>query len=45
MKLLMQFKTNVNYIEFKSDCLIEICNTQTITFGYQTHFFLQFTFK
>ena len=28
-----------------SDCLIEICNTHTITFGYQTHFFSQFTFE
>ena len=30
---------------FNSDCLIEICNTHTITFDYQTHFFSQFTFK
>ena len=28
-----------------SDCLTEICSFQTINFGYQTHFFSQFTFK
>ena len=41
----MQFRTNVKYIAYISDCLIEICNTHTTTFGYQTHFFSQFTFK
>ena len=45
MKVLMQFSTNVNYMSYIADCLIEICNTHTITFGYQTHFFSQFTFK
>ena len=44
MKIFMQFKTNVNYMTYISDCLIEICNTHTITFGYQTHFFSHFTF-
>ena len=28
-----------------SDFLIEICNTHTMIFGYQTYFFSQFTFK
>ena len=45
MNFLMQFRTNVNYMAFISDCLMEICNAHTITFGYQTHFFSQFTFK
>ena len=45
MKILMQFRTNVNYMAKISDCLIEICYTHTITFGYQTHFPSQFTFK
>ena len=45
MKILMQFRTNVNYMAYKSVCLIEICNTHTITFGYQTHLLSQFTFK
>ena len=41
----MQFRTNVNYMAYISVCLIEICNTHTITFGYQTHFFSQWTFE
>ena len=45
MKFLMQFRTYVNHIPYITDCVIEICNTHTITFGYQTHFFPQFTFK
>ena len=45
MKIFMQFRTNVNNMACISDCLIEICNTHTITFGYQTHFFSQFTFE
>ena len=45
MKILQQFRTNVNYMAQMTDCMIEICNTHAITFGYQTHFFLQFTFK
>ena len=28
-----------------SACLIDVCSTHTITFGYQTHFSSQFTFK
>ena len=40
MKMLMQFRTNVSYMAYLSDCLMEICNTHTIKFGYQTHFFL-----
>ena len=38
MKILKQVRTNVNYIADVSDCMIEICNTHTITFGYQRHF-------
>ena len=45
MKVLMQFRTNVSNMAIISDCLIEIYNTHTITFGYQTHFFSHFTFK
>ena len=45
MKILQQFRTIVNYIAYMSDCMIEICNTHAITFGYETHFFSQFTFK
>ena len=45
MKIFMHFRTNVNYMAYISDCLIEICNTQTITFGYQTHFFSPFSFE
>ena len=45
MKVFMQFKKNVNYMAYTSDCFIEICNTHTITFGYQTHFFSQLTFE
>ena len=41
----MHFRTNVNYKAYISNCLIEICNTHTITFDYQTFFFSQFTFK
>ena len=44
-KILMQFGTNVNYIAYLSECLIEICNAHTISFGYQTHFFSHFTFN
>ena len=45
VKVLMQFRTNVNYMAYISECLTEICNTHTITFGYQTHIFSQFTFE
>ena len=45
VKILKQIRTNVNYIAYVSDCMIEICNTHTITFGYQRHFFTQFNFK
>ena len=45
MKIFMQFRTNVSYMAYISDCLIETCNTHTITSGYQTQFFSQFTFK
>ena len=45
MKILMQFRTNLNYMAFLSDILIEICNTHTINFVYQTHFFSQYTMK
>ena len=45
MRILMQFRKNVNYKEYLSDFLMEICNTHTITFGYQTHIFSQFIFK
>ena len=41
----MHFRTNVKYMAYISDCLNEICNTNTITFGYRTHFLSQFTFK
>ena len=30
---------------YMSDCMIEICNTQTITVGYQKRFLSQITFK
>ena len=45
MKNLTPFRTNVSYRAYISDCMIEICKTNTITFGYQTHFFSQSTFK
>ena len=45
MKVFMQFRKNVNYMAYISDCYIEICNTHTITFGYQTHVFSQFTLE
>ena len=45
MKIFQQFRTNVNYMAQMSDCMIEIRNTHTITFGYQTHFSSPFTFK
>ena len=45
MKTLMHFITNINYMAYVSDCLSEICNTRTITFGYKTHFLSQLTFK
>ena len=49
MKIAMHFRTNVNYMAYKSDCLIEICYTHSITFDYQTHFsltiYLQVTFS
>ena len=38
MKMIMQFRTNVNYMAYISDCWIEICNTHTTTFDYPTHF-------
>ena len=44
-KILMQFRKNVNYIAYISDNLIEICNTHTITLGYQTQFLSQLTFN
>ena len=49
MKILVQFGTNVNYMAYICDCLIEMCNTHTINFGYQTLFsltiFLQVIFS
>ena len=33
MKIIMHFRTNFNYMAYTSDCLIEICNTHTTTFG------------
>ena len=45
MKVLKQVRTNVNYVAYVSDCMIEICNAHTITFGYERHFSSQFTFK
>ena len=36
---------SVNNVEYMSDCMIEIYNTQTITFGYQRDFSSQFVFK
>ena len=45
MEILMQFRTNVNYMAYISYCLIGICKTHTINFGYQTYFISQFTFK
>ena len=40
---------NVNYLAYMSECMIDICNTCTKTFGYQRHFFshfcLQITFS
>ena len=44
MKILVQFRLYVNYMPYIVDCLIEICNTHTITFRYQTHFFSQISF-
>ena len=38
MKSLKQFRTNVNYLAYMSDCMIEICNTHTTNFGHQKHF-------
>ena len=40
IKIFMQFRTSDNYMAGMSDCMIEICNTHTITFGYQRHSFL-----
>ena len=45
MKIIQQVRKNVNYIAFVSDCVVEICNNHTITFGYQRLFFSQFSFK
>ena len=45
MKIFKQVRTNVNYVAYVSDFMIETCNTHTITFGYQRQFFSQFTFK
>ena len=45
MKSRMQFRTNVNYMVYRSDCLIDICNTHTTGFGYPTHFSSQFSFR
>ena len=44
-KILMQYSTNLNYISYISDILIEICNIHTITFGYQFQLVSQFTFN
>ena len=41
----MQFRTYVKYMAYISDCSIEIFNIHSFTFGYQTHFFSQFTVK
>ena len=40
MKIFMQFRTNFNYMAYISDCLIEICNTRTISFWLSHPFFL-----
>ena len=45
MEILRQFRENVNYMAHKSDCMIEICNTHTITRSYQRRFLSKFTFK
>ena len=45
MKILEQFRKNVNYVAYMSDYMIEIFNTHTITFGYEKHSVSQFTFK
>ena len=45
MEILKQFRENVNHMAHKSDCMIEICNTHTITLGYQRRFLSHFTFK
>ena len=47
-KNLKQFRTNVNYMAYMSDCMIEICKTHTITFACQrrfSHNYLQVTFS
>ena len=41
----MQFRKNVNYMANISDCLIKICKTHTIIFGYQNHFLPHFASK
>ena len=45
MKNIEQFTKNVNYVEYMSICMIEICNTQPLNFACQRHLFSQFTFK
>ena len=45
MEIFKKFRTNVNYMVYTSDCMIEICNISTITFDYQRHFSAQFTFQ
>ena len=44
-KKLEKSRRSANYVAYMSDCFIENCNTHTITFGYQRHFFSRFTFK
>ena len=38
-----KIEKNVNHVACMSDCLSDICNTHTINFDYQRHFFSQFT--
>ena len=38
MKMLMQFRTNFNYMAYKADCLMDICNTHTINFVFRVGF-------
>ena len=45
MEMLKQFRENVNCMANKFDCMIEICNTHTITLGYQRRFSSHFTLE
>ena len=45
MKILKQVRTNVNYTAYVSDCITDICNTHTITFGYKRYFLSHFNLK